>query len=116
MYGKRANELVDFLGDSKHSTDLGDLVQDFCQVAQSQLLTKKIHCFYETLPTHVVGAEQPDAVLVDQFSASLPISIGCFGLNARHSMLNKFRGPEDESYRMVAFSLEQLATSAMQRG
>ncbi|CAH0031463.1 unnamed protein product [Clonostachys rhizophaga] len=128
MYGERATELVSYLRNDERSRDLDELVHQFCNMIRTYSRDIDIVCYYETMPTKLdkICKGLPDEVskklmtkdktiLVDQHSACLPGQTA-LALDARHAMLNKYRGPDDGTFRRVSFRLRQIATKALKTG
>ncbi|GAB1213550.1 hypothetical protein ATERTT37_002700 [Aspergillus terreus] len=108
--GQRVTKLLDSV---KESFYLGELVTRFTQLRQEQAHPYQVMTFYEKGKTNLyhkifphipVGAKP----LVDEFSATLPIVPHPLSLDRPHRLMNKFAGPEDHDYEVVAGKIEEF--------
>ncbi|EFY98052.2 nacht nucleoside triphosphatase [Metarhizium robertsii ARSEF 23] len=127
--GETADELVKYLNNNdSERKQLDEVVQQFCEMANSKMFKFPIICFYETRRTDfkkVLKELTPEfrkalgkhdtGILVPEYSACLqgqPRS----DLAVRHGLLNKFAGPEDPAFEIVSYYLKEFAEEALQRG
>ncbi|KAI1330729.1 hypothetical protein F5Y16DRAFT_362489 [Xylariaceae sp. FL0255] len=123
---KTSDNLTKLLGGAGARDELYELVQRFTNMNTHEDFKFPIRCFYETLPTdfsQVVKELEEDfrnqlgsdnkGVLVDKHSASLH-GVKCNPLERRHSMMNKFNKPDDESYLQVVEVLQGFWNNARQ--
>ncbi|GAB1216032.1 hypothetical protein ATERTT37_005233 [Aspergillus terreus] len=112
----RGKKISNLLGLVKPSFDLGELVRSFTALCEENDLANHIVTFYETgkssllrkvapwLPQYL-AQEQP---LVSISSAALDIAKHPLALDRPHVLMNKFDGPDDPGYDIVAKKIEHL--------
>ncbi|MCJ1251264.1 hypothetical protein MMC30_008495 [Trapelia coarctata] len=114
LAGIRGHEVSDTLITdlNQNSTVLRNLIQGFSAKAIKGELQLSITCFYETRKTEVLNAVLPRSVtqffpnfiqeiLVSQESACID-GHDQIPLDARHAMMNKYRGPNDRNFLLVS--------------
>ncbi|KAM3077065.1 hypothetical protein ACMFMF_004980 [Clarireedia jacksonii] len=99
-----------------NSSRLESLVADFGKLtvpSQTQAGIE-IRCFYETRKTQLLNAinrnfpfKPMEALLVDKVSACLDCHEQ-IPLDVRHAMMNKYRGPEDPNFKLVAGRIKDV--------
>ncbi|KAL7815180.1 hypothetical protein V8C26DRAFT_131638 [Trichoderma gracile] len=114
----RNRSVAQLLNSVKGSTyDLEQLVRAFTRLCQDADYPCKIHTFYETgetilqskvLPVFLLPWLGQSKLLVDRSSATLDIDTDPLPLERRHVMMNKFCGPHDADYEVVAGRLDAL--------
>lgn len=118
---------------------LEHLVRIFAENANASWLRLPVHCFYETRKTEILRSLVSRDIasffstpftkmlvsdgfckyrgfdllekLVDQESACIQ-GFDRTGLNASHALMNKFRGPKDPNFKLVASCLRNLVDKA----
>ncbi|PTB71342.1 hypothetical protein M440DRAFT_1473650 [Trichoderma longibrachiatum ATCC 18648] len=118
----RNRSVAQLLDSVKGSTyDLEQLVRTFTRVCQNADYPFKIQTFYETRETILQSKVLPvvllpwlgqSKLLVDRSSATLDIDSDPLPLERRHVMMNKFCGPQDADYKVVAGRLDALLQMA----
>ncbi|KAL7817904.1 armadillo-type protein [Trichoderma aethiopicum] len=118
----RNRSVAQLLDSVKGSTyDLEQLVRTFTRVCQNVDYPFKIQTFYETRETILQSKVLPvvllpwlgqSKLLVDRSSATLDIDSDPLPLERRHVMMNKFCGPQDADYKVVAGRLDALLQMA----
>ncbi|OTA00183.1 hypothetical protein A9Z42_0056160 [Trichoderma parareesei] len=114
----RNRSVSQLLHSVKESTyDLEQVVRTFTRLCQDTDYPLKIHTFYERRETILQSKVLPvvlrpwlgqSKLLVDCSSATLDIDSDPLPLERCHVMMNKFCGPEDADYKVVAGKLETL--------
>ncbi|KAG2414059.1 hypothetical protein HFD88_003250 [Aspergillus terreus] len=113
LRGKKISNLLELV---KSSFNLGELVRSFTALCQEHDLADRIVSFYETgkssLPRKVapwlpqyLAQEKP---LVDICSATPDIVKHPLPLDRPHVLMNKFSGPHDPDYEIVAERIDYL--------
>ncbi|XXH03081.1 hypothetical protein Hte_009471 [Hypoxylon texense] len=123
MGAETSGELLKYLRFSNDG-QLEELFKSFCELVYDFSPRIRIVCFYEThrtdftkvikdLPVGFIAQlkGETSGILVPKDSASLP-GLESLGLSVRHSMLNKYASPEDESFKTVSSVLHDFATAA----
>ncbi|KAI2468563.1 hypothetical protein F4781DRAFT_397638 [Annulohypoxylon bovei var. microspora] len=128
MAAETSGMLLKYL-QSNHNEDdqLEELFQGFCEMVKQFHSKIETMCFYEThrtdfskiitqLPSSFKDQlkGQTAGILVQQHSASLPGSEN-LGLPVRHSMLNKYASPQNESFKTVSSTLGDFANKAQKQ-
>ncbi|KAL6874786.1 hypothetical protein J3F83DRAFT_728672 [Trichoderma novae-zelandiae] len=114
----RNRSVAQLLDSVKGSTyDLEQLVRGFTRLCQGTDHPCKVHNFYETRTTILQSKILPACLLpwfgqakllVDRGSATLDIDSDPLPLERPHVVMNKFSGPRDADYEIVAGRLETL--------
>ncbi|OQD68814.1 hypothetical protein PENDEC_c030G02246 [Penicillium decumbens] len=106
----RRKKVTKLLDSVKRSTfDLEELVRSFTQLCRDHRYL--VFTFYEKGYTNLYRKHMKIAnarQLVDEFSATLDIVSDPLPLDRRHVMMNKFYGPEDADYMVVAEKIEHF--------
>ncbi|KAI1804215.1 hypothetical protein F4811DRAFT_521214 [Daldinia bambusicola] len=102
--GQQVSSLLEY---TKRSTfDLGELVNSF-----TQIFRERDHCkvvtFYEKKPAHKFWIRR-GKLLVDKDSATLDIVQNPVPLERHHRTMNKFSGPDDNAYIIVAGKVKEI--------
>ncbi|KAK3352633.1 hypothetical protein B0T25DRAFT_189556 [Lasiosphaeria hispida] len=122
IMGKRASKrLISAL--DKSDRELQKLTQSFAELARSDLVQLPLCCFYETKETEMLkrllspswatrlSTSLTYKILVTETSACLD-TFPRKGLNATHSGMNKFQGPECPNFKLVQDAVRQFAGNA----
>ncbi|KAH7370292.1 armadillo-type protein [Rhexocercosporidium sp. MPI-PUGE-AT-0058] len=126
MGGETADELVKYLSNNEgERRQLDDVVQLFCEMVSNKSFSFPIRCFYETHKTDFKNVlknlssehrtelgKNDTGILVAEHSACLQ-GLPRSPLQVRHSMLNKFVGPEDPAFESVSYYLKEFAEKAL---
>ncbi|KAI9152209.1 U1 snRNP-associated protein [Paramyrothecium foliicola] len=105
--------------ESRHEF-LQQRVQQFTEVANANSVRLPIWCFFETETTNIARMVLPSGlvrflgsslILVNRSSACLN-GFPRRALNARHSTMNKFAGPDDINFQQVSHSIRTLVEDA----
>ncbi|KAK3373972.1 hypothetical protein B0T24DRAFT_283145 [Lasiosphaeria ovina] len=107
----------------KSDRELQKLTQSFAELARSDLVQLPLYCFYETKNTEMLNRLLSPS-WANRFSNALTNKIlvtelsACFdtfprkGLDATHSGMNKFQGPECPNFKLVKDVVKQFARNA----
>ncbi|KAK0741212.1 P-loop containing nucleoside triphosphate hydrolase protein [Schizothecium vesticola] len=125
IMGEQASKrLIDAL--NKSDRELGKLTQSFAELARRDSIQLPLHCFYETKQTEMlrrllspswatrfsaVLGGKTHKILVNESSACLD-TFERKGLDATHSGMNKFQGPECPNFTLVKDAIRQFAGSS----
>ncbi|KAM0424167.1 hypothetical protein ACHAPT_010536 [Fusarium lateritium] len=114
----RRRSVTQLLSSVKGSTfDLEELVRTFTRLCQDKYHPCQVHTFYEkkvtilqskVLPPYLLPLFGQEKLLVDSSSANLDIVEEPLALERRHVTMNKFFGPEDPDYDIVAGRLQAI--------
>ncbi|KAH7117683.1 ankyrin repeat-containing domain protein [Dendryphion nanum] len=81
----------------------------------------QIRCFYETKKTQILNAiarglpiKPPPILLVEKSSACLDCHESC-PIEVRHALMNKFRGPQDPNFALVAGRVRDIVNKIREK-
>ncbi|KAF7549262.1 hypothetical protein G7Z17_g6496 [Cylindrodendrum hubeiense] len=96
-------QLIDDL--NNQDKELHKITQSFAEIAGPESVQIPIRCFYETKKTELLrGLVTESSACLDTFERR--------GLDATHSGMNKFHGPEDANFQQVKVVMKILADKA----
>ncbi|KAI1475573.1 hypothetical protein F4774DRAFT_421453 [Daldinia eschscholtzii] len=104
IQGQQVSSLLEYLKVSNFN--LGELVHDFTRLYKDSELCQVV-TFYEKRPSNRCWIRQ-GRLLVDKDSATLDIVPNPLPLDRHHRTMNKFFGPDDTQYILVASKIKEI--------
>ncbi|KAK6957350.1 hypothetical protein Daesc_000134 [Daldinia eschscholtzii] len=104
IQGQQVSSLLEYLKVSNFN--LGELVHDFTRLYKDSELCQ-VATFYEKRPSNRCWIRQ-GRPLVDKDSATLDIVPNPLPLDRHHRTMNKFFGPDDTQYILVASKIKEI--------